>query len=473
MWVQTDKIPYRNSKGEIIGIIGFTLDITDRKRAEEEIKQREVFLNTLLSSIPIPIFYKDRDGRYTGFNRAYEKFFGATKETLIGKTVFDISPPELAKIYHAKDNDLLESGVEQEYESQVKNTLGETRDVIFNKAVFTDSKGTVNGLIGAILDITERKQAEEALRESEERYRILVENASDIIFRTDKMGRFTFANPVSLLITGYSEEEIIGKHYELLVRPDKLKEVITLLMSQYENRIRNTYHEFPIITKDGHEIWLGQNAQLLVEDDHVSGFQAVARDITERKRMEAEILTLSITDQLTGLYNRRGFLSLAEQQLKLAKRNKTGMMLFFIDMDGLKWINDTLGHEEGDKALIETATLFKETFRTSDIIARMGGDEYVALAIETTETNSEIIAGRFQALIDKRNDQENRGYKLSISVGYSCYDPENPCSIDDLIERADKLMYEQKQNKKSLPLFNPHSTQFKPYDTRSCVEGDF
>ena len=187
--------------------------------------------------------------------------------------------------------------------------------------------------------------------------------------------------------------------------------------------------------------------------------------------MEAEILALSITDQLTGLYNRRGFLSLAEQQLKLAKRNKSGMLLFFIDMDGLKWINDTLGHEEGDKALIETATLFKETFRTSDIIARMGGDEYVALAIEITETNTEIITGRLQSLIDKRNNQENRRYRLSISVGYSYYDPENPCSIDELIERADKLMYEQKQNKKSLlPQASALSNGNTQSNLRSTVE---
>ncbi|RPH48502.1 MAG: PAS domain S-box protein [Desulfobacteraceae bacterium] len=161
----------RDEAKKPVGIISVSHDITERKRAEEEIKQREVFLNTLLRSIPIPIFYKDRDGRYAGFNRAYENFFGTTKEKLIGKTVFDISPPELAKIYHAKDNDLLESGVEQEYESQVKNTLGVIRDVIFNKAVFTDSKGTVNGLIGTILDITERKQAEEKLKDTLESLR--------------------------------------------------------------------------------------------------------------------------------------------------------------------------------------------------------------------------------------------------------------------------------------------------------------
>jgi diguanylate cyclase (GGDEF)-like protein len=168
--------------------------------------------------------------------------------------------------------------------------------------------------------------------------------------------------------------------------------------------------------------------------------------------MEEEILALSITDQLTGLHNRRGFLSLAAQQLKLAERNKSGMLLFFADLDGLKWINDTLGHEEGDQALIEAATVFKETFRTSDIIARLGGDEYAALAVDITEENSEIFTARLQSLIDTRNNQENRRYRLSISVGCSCYDPEDPCSVDELMASADKLMYEHKQNKKGLLL---------------------
>jgi diguanylate cyclase (GGDEF)-like protein/PAS domain S-box-containing protein len=169
-----------------------------------------------------------------------------------------------------------------------------------------------------------------------------------------------------------------------------------------------------------------------------------------RKRMEEQIISLSITDQLTGLHNRRGFLSLAEQQLKLSIRNKTVMLFFFADLDGLKWINDTLGHEEGNKALIEAATLLKETFRTSDIIARLGGDEYAALAVDIPDANSEIFTARLQSLIDTKNNQENRRYKLSISVGCSRYDPENPCSIEELMVSADKLMYEQKQNKKSL-----------------------
>ncbi len=149
-------------------------DITERNQAdkalqesEELLRRSEVFLNKLLDAIPIPVFYKDRDGKYIGFNNAFEHFFGNTKEQLVGKSVFDINPPELAEIYHLKDEELMKSGEAQLYESQVKNAQGKLHDVIFNKAVFTDNKGTVKGLIGAILDITERKKMEAKLRKSE------------------------------------------------------------------------------------------------------------------------------------------------------------------------------------------------------------------------------------------------------------------------------------------------------------------
>jgi diguanylate cyclase (GGDEF)-like protein len=167
-----------------------------------------------------------------------------------------------------------------------------------------------------------------------------------------------------------------------------------------------------------------------------------------REKLEEELLNLSITDLLTGLHNRRGFISLAGQQLKLSDRNKRGVQLYFADLDGLKWINDTLGHEAGDKALIEAASAFRETFRASDIIARMGGDEFAILAIDPEDRNPEILLSRLQSQIDRHNNKENRQYRLSISVGYALYDPKSPCSIDDLMTRADKLMYEQKRSKK-------------------------
>lgn len=136
------------------------IDITELKRTDEALKERELFLDTLINAVPIPVFYKDTDGKYVGFNNAFESFFGKSKQELIGKSVFDISPPELAKIYHAKDQELFDSKKIQRYESQVKDSFGKLRDVIFHKSVYYDDKGSVQGLIGAVIDITEKKKAD-------------------------------------------------------------------------------------------------------------------------------------------------------------------------------------------------------------------------------------------------------------------------------------------------------------------------
>ena len=168
----------------------------------------------------------------------------------------------------------------------------------------------------------------------------------------------------------------------------------------------------------------------------------------ERHRMQEKIRSLSLVDELTKLYNRRGFLTLASQQLKLANRLKKRMLLIFIDLDDMKWINDTLGHLEGDRALREVATILKETFRESDIIARIGGDEFVVLSIEKTGNNTELLTTRLQEQIESHNNRKGgKHFKLSISMGIAIYDPEYPCFIDKLLSQADKLMYEQKRNK--------------------------
>ena len=146
----------------IAASIFFCVNILFREliQAEKALQESETFLNILLNSIPIPVFYKGTDGRYLGFNTSYEAFLGKTKNKLIGKTVFDINPPELAETDDAKDQELLKKGSIQEYESQVQNANGDIRDVIFNKAVFHDQQGNISGLIGTILDITERKRSE-------------------------------------------------------------------------------------------------------------------------------------------------------------------------------------------------------------------------------------------------------------------------------------------------------------------------
>ncbi len=136
-------------------------DIIERKNAKKIIAEKENFLNSLINTIPIPVFYKDREGIYQGFNEAYEEFMGKSRDQLIGKSVFDISPKELSHTYFAKDTELFDSGGIQHYEAKVKNAKGEMRDVIFDKSVYTDSNGKIIGLIGIVSDITERKLAEQ------------------------------------------------------------------------------------------------------------------------------------------------------------------------------------------------------------------------------------------------------------------------------------------------------------------------
>jgi len=165
--------------------------------------------------------------------------------------------------------------------------------------------------------------------------------------------------------------------------------------------------------------------------------------------MEEEIISLSITDYLTGLYNRRGFITLAEQQTKIAERTKTGLLLLFADLDKMKWINDNLGHEKGDRALMDVASILKEVFRKSDVIARIGGDEFAVLGVGASMKDGKALGSRLQHKIYIHNAVEKRDYEISLSVGMAYRGPENPYSLDELMSQADARMYEQKRSKRS------------------------
>lgn len=164
-------------------------------------------------------------------------------------------------------------------------------------------------------------------------------------------------------------------------------------------------------------------------------------------KLQEKIRAMSITDELTGLYNRRGFFTLAERDLKIANRHKKKMFFIYADLDNLKEINDTFGHLRGDMILIETAKILRETFREADIIARIGGDEFIVVLIDTTEADAETAISRLRKNIDIHNEKRNRSYKFSISTGIACYDPEFPSSIVELLDHADKSLYEKKRYK--------------------------
>jgi len=162
--------------------------------------------------------------------------------------------------------------------------------------------------------------------------------------------------------------------------------------------------------------------------------------------LDRELQSLALTDDLTCLYNRRAFLALATQQVRLMRRKGEGLLLFFADVDRLKDINDSFGHREGDLALIRAADALEQTFRDSDILARLGGDEFAVLALEATCQNQEAILRRLEKSLRKSNADESR-YQLSLSVGVARFDPKQIVSVGELIEQADLAMYQEKKKK--------------------------
>jgi diguanylate cyclase (GGDEF)-like protein/PAS domain S-box-containing protein len=295
-------------------------------------------------------------------------------------------------------------------------------------------------------DFKKRRRAEEALRESEERSKYLIEHANELIYRTDAGGRLMFVNPTCVEALKLSEDELVGRHYLDLVKPDFRETAEKFYRRQLVKKIPNAYLEIPVLTSEGREVWLGQNTQLVLEGGSVVGFQAIARDITERRRALEELESLSLTDDLTGLYNRRGFLALVEQQLKHARRTDERFVLVFADLDGLKQINDRLGHHEGSRALVKTAEVLRQTFRASDIVARLGGDEFTVLALAPPgEGAEETIRKRLREQIRLVNERRELPTELSVSVGIVPLDPQTRPSIEDLLRKADAAMYEEKQ----------------------------
>lgn len=181
--------------------------------------------------------------------------------------------------------------------------------------------------------------------------------------------------------------------------------------------------------------------------------QFVAQHIAiaiERKRIEAQLKSLSLYDELTHLYNRRAFLTLGAQQIKIAHRNNKQMLLFFFDLDNMKPINDTYGHNAGDTALRATSSVLKTVFRDADIIARLGGDEFVVLAVGSDHCQIDVLRKRIAAGFSLFNSTHEIPFSLEVSVGVAVYTPEKGTTIEDLLAHADELMYEEKKKRKGI-----------------------
>ena len=308
-----------------------------------------------------------------------------------------------------------------------------------------DRGGNVTQIIVYSLDITERKKSQRRILESEERYRSLVESTEDSIYLVDRDYRYLFMNKKHLLRMGLSDEQYAGKAYCEFHSPEESRLFIEKVDRVFKTgeTVQHEYESF----RDG-RYFLQSYSPVKGKDGRTESVTVVSKDITGRKRMEEKYRNLSITDELTGLYNRRGFFTLAEQQLKTARRQQNGIILVSADMDNLKTINDTLGHKAGDLAIIAVADILRECFRDSDVVGRIGGDEFVVLQLVNTDIPEEALTARILDSLHVYNAKRSGGHEVSISVGIKGYTHEANYSLGEMLAQADRQMYEQKRKKK-------------------------
>ena len=246
-------------------------------------------------------------------------------------------------------------------------------------------------------------------------------------------------------------DKIIGAKFDALITDIVMSEMDGIALTK---EVLNHYPHFPVMVMTGYaeeysaETAIASGAREFIRKPFsVSEFLIRFDKMMRDHKGEETILALSLTDELTDLYNRRRFFVLAEQFFKVAIRAKKRSLLLYIDMDDLKWINDHFGHNEGDQALIALVGILKKTFRESDIIARIGGDEFVAL-LESTDESDEMLIARLCENIRDYNAKASQHYKLSVSVGAAQFDPEYPISTDELLSKADASMYAQKRKRR-------------------------
>ena len=429
--------PICDDQGTITGVVLVFRDVTREYKLQQNLRESEEQYRTLYKNIPIGVYRNTPgpEGRILMANPGFMKIFGIKSyEELAQLKVKDLyqDPAERASFSER----LIAEGHVKGVERRLKRLDGTPIwGSVTVQAVYNED-GEAAWFDCTIEDITRRKEAEEALKASEQKHREILAAIAEGYYEVDLTGNLVFFNDSFRQMTGLSSEELIGKSYKQFYKNPE--EVFKTFNQVYQTGNPVTAGDWPAVNQDGREAFMELSISLRYDENgQPIGFRGIVRDITERRQTEEKIRYLSYHDQLTGLYNRH---FLEEEMKRLDTDRQLPISIIMADLNGLKLVNDTYGHQTGDEMLKKAAAILENTCRNEDLIARFGGDEFVLYLPRTSEAEARKIIGRIE---EACRDEQISDLPLSLSTGLAVkVNAEQKLSA--VLKAAEDKMYQEK-----------------------------
>ncbi len=427
-------------------ILGSQMDITAQKQAEMNLRQSEERYRTIIETIPDPYSEQDLKGTNIFFNEAYVESMGYSPEELHNLNYRKYMDEENAERTFRVYNTVFKTGNPiKNVEMERINKQGEKIIVELSVSLARDNQGNPLGFHTISRDITERRKKENALRQSEERYRTIVDTIADAYYEVDLAGNTITFNKAYLTLYEYSAKEMQGKNYRTYVDKEKAEIAYWVFNQVFKTGKPTKKMEWEIIAKSGKKKQVELSVSLIRDTQGKPlGFRGIISDITARRNAEEVIRHQAFHDPLTGLANRILFYDRMHMAFNQAKRNKKMVAVIILDLDNFKEINDTHGHMVGDELLKAVARRLFNMVRASDTVARYGGDEFtLIMPLLSGEEDALVVAKKIVAAFGKDFIIETSEINVTASVGVAAY-PLHGRDIDTLMNKADNAMYRAK-----------------------------
>ena len=441
-------------------------DISERKRFEAALVAAHQELDDYFNSSLDLLCIADFEGRFLRLNPQWERTLGYPLADLEGRYFLDFVHPDDVESTLAALADLADGSRVDGFENRYRCRDGSYRWIEWR------SRSTDGRIYANARDVTERRTMAQAVEEAERRYRTLIQNSQSIIYTIDPTGVLTFVSPSWETLLGHTPEEVIGQDFRKFVHPEDFAVCEDALRQIVADADSQASAEYRVRHKDGHWCWHRSVGAKVVTD---RGVEVVGNsiDITERKNAESALIQraaelqqvnaaleiMANRDPLTGLVNRRRFLEVVSQQVELSSQTGEPFALLFIDLDNFKYVNDSLGHDAGDRLLREVAEILKSCVGPNSTVSRLGGDEF-AILLEAPHTTAaaESVAARIVRNLESPIDLGENTISATCSVGVVGSD--SGSTTEELIQNADTAMYYAKHAGKSRwRTFQPFMTE--------------